>query len=146
MINQDNKGLFLTRYQIRVGAELKGGYSGITYDDSSLTAACAQFGLTPDQFESIVERSEDWELPYPALPEGEYLFFFTPEGDRLFRACLGHIEAVACALALGGVLEVLRLPYSREGLVYEDPLQVAYLAGASMKPFVLSLEQLGLLT
>lgn len=146
MNTQSYEALLLTRYQIRVGARLKGAYSGITYDDTSLCAACAQFGLTPEQFENIVENSEDWELPYPDLPEGEYLFFFTPEGDRLFRSCLGHIEAIACALALGGVLEVLQVPYIREGVVYEDQLQVAFLAGSNLNPSLLaidSIEQVG---
>ncbi|MBI5171733.1 MAG: hypothetical protein HY986_02540 [Candidatus Melainabacteria bacterium] len=144
-IHGDN-ALYLRRYQIRVGAEIRGGYSGITYDEATLCAACAQCSLTTQEFENIVDNAEDWDLPFPDLPEGEYLFFFTPEGDRLFRSCLGHIEAFACALALGGVLEVLQVPYTPDGLVYEDTLQVAFLAGSNLNASLLpidSITQLG---
>jgi hypothetical protein len=117
----------LFRYEIHVpGLPSKGAYSGITYDENSLAAACEQSGLTVEDYEQAIDDSEDWHLSYPDLPDGEYLFYFTPKGRDLYLSSMIHIEGLAAAIYAEGSFENVQIPY-REGAVYEDDLQVAYL-------------------
>jgi hypothetical protein len=120
-------GTMLFRYEIQIaGRPTQGAYSGITYDETSLAAACEQSGLSVEDYEQAIDDSEDWHLSYPDLPDGEYLFYFTPKGRDLYLASMIHIEGLAAAICAKGSFEVVQIPY-REGAVYEDDLQVAYL-------------------
>lgn len=126
----------LTRYEIHVnGNFLQGAVLAGTYTQEAWEQVCDKAGVDPEEADlwnsgynpDGSEADEFYDLAYPSLPEGEYLFWFTPEGDKEFRKYYGHLLAEAMALAKGGELVVLHREYEPTGVVYEDKDQVVYL-------------------
>jgi hypothetical protein len=126
----------LTRYEIHVnGKFLQGAVLAGTYSQEDWETVCTQAGVDPEEAELWIdgynpngsEADEFYDLAYPSLPDAEYLFWFTPEGDEEFRKFYGHLLAEAMALAKGGEVIVLQRKYNPEDVIYEDKDQVVYL-------------------
>ncbi|MEI2418712.1 hypothetical protein V6O07_00415 [Arthrospira platensis SPKY2] len=116
--------MILTRYEIHTKDYVRGAVLSGVYSQQAWEEVCLEAGVDPDEAE---EFSDEYELKYPALPEGDYSFWFTPEGDISFRKYHGHLIARAMALSKKGELVILHREYNRENLIYEDKDQVVYL-------------------
>lgn len=117
--------MILTRYEIHSPeGEVKGAVLGVFYRQAQWEEICIREGFDPDEAEAW---SDGYELQYPSLPEGEYLFWFTPSGDENFRKFYGHLLAEAGALSCGGQLVILTREYQASRVIYEDKDQVVYL-------------------
>jgi len=114
----------LVRYEIHTDSKARGAVLGLCYHQDSWDQVCASAGLDPEEAE---EYSDEYELAYPSLPEGEYIFWFTPEGDKNFREYHGDLLAEAAALSSGGKVTISFRDYDPEGVIYEDKDQVVYL-------------------
>lgn len=126
----------LTRYEIHVnGKFLQGAVLAGVYTQQAWEQVCAKAGVDPEEADlwnsgynpDGSEADEFYELTYPSLPGGEYLFWFTEEGDTEFRKYYGHLLAEAMALTKGGEVIVLHREYDLTGVIYEDKDQVVYL-------------------
>lgn len=115
----------LTRYEIHVnGSFVQGAVLGCSYKQSQWETVCNDAGVN---HEEAWESSGDYFLEYPDLPEAEYLFWFTPEGNAEFLKYHGLLIAQATALNEGGDVVILQREYDTEGVIYEDKDQVVYL-------------------
>lgn len=115
----------LTRYEIHVdGSFVQGAVLGCCYKQSHWEHVCSQAGVN---HEEAWEFSGDYQLEYPDLPEAEYLFWFTSEGNEEFLKYHGLLIAQATALNEGGEVVVLYREYDSKGIIYEDKDQVVYL-------------------
>lgn len=115
----------LTRYEIYAdGSFIQGTVLGCCYKQAHWEHVCSQAGVN---HEKAWEFSGDYQLEYPDLPEAEYLFWFTPEGNKEFLQYHGLLIAQATALSEGGEVVILTRKYDTEGIIYEDKDQVVYL-------------------
>jgi hypothetical protein len=115
----------LTRYEIHVeGQFLQGAVLAGCYKVSDWQQVCSEAGVDSEE---AWESSGDYFLEYPDLEEGEYLFWFTPEGNKEFLKYHGLLIAQATALNEGGEVVILQREYDTQGIIYEDKDQVVYL-------------------
>lgn len=114
-----------TRYEIHAnGSFVQGAVLGCSYKQSHWVQVCEEAQVDPDE---AWEYSGNYFLEYPDLPEGEYLFWFTPEGNSEFLKYHGLLIAQATALSEGGEVVILTREYDTNGIIYEDKDQVVYL-------------------
>lgn len=115
----------LTRYEIHVnGAFVQGAVLGCSYKVEHWQQVCNEVSVDSEQ---AWEELGDYFLEYPDLPEGEYTFWFTSEGNEEFLKYHGLLIAQATALNESGEVVILQREYDTEGTVYEDKDQVVYL-------------------
>jgi len=117
--------MLLTRYEIHVdGSFLQGAVKFCTYNLDHWKQVCHEAGIDSNV---AWEECGGYLLEYPDLPEAEYLFWFTPEGNEEFLKYHGLLIAQATALSEGGEVVILQRQYDTEGIIYEDKDQVVYL-------------------
>ena len=118
----------LTRYEIHTKTEdgsisVTGGVGSNVFRHSDWVYICEQAGVDPDEADKL---SLDYVLEYPSLPDGDYSFWFTPEGNEEFIKYYGLLIAKAAARSDGGQVVILTKECDASGVVYQDRDQVVY--------------------